>query len=244
MTKTEILEAINATIIPNDKQGITADSLNNVLTEIVNTIPESNESGSSSGITEEEIAKLFAGVINTVFEGSQEAIERQKRKNAELFNQILNGYIPMNLYCIVFGSDDLYFGKTDTVITSIIYDMNNYNGYYKFFFPSLSGMGLTDSTTAKSPCAEITLYSTGDAEVIFYDDYVDIGQCDMLTINTQLVTPLKMCGRFGVHKVWYIFSGTEYLGSISDGVASLMWLESHKLKLIDIDGNVKFIDII
>ena len=102
MTKTEILEAINATIIPNDKQGITADSLNNVLTEIVNTIPESNESGSSSGITEEEIAKLFAGVINTVFEGSQEAIERQKRENAELFNQILNGYIPMNLYCIVF----------------------------------------------------------------------------------------------------------------------------------------------
>lgn len=46
MTKAEILEAINATIRPNNQKGITAESLANILTEIVNA---SAESGGSSG---------------------------------------------------------------------------------------------------------------------------------------------------------------------------------------------------
>lgn len=42
MTRNEILEAINQTIVTNDKQGITAASLNNILTEIVNATPETD----------------------------------------------------------------------------------------------------------------------------------------------------------------------------------------------------------
>ena len=56
MTKTEILEAINATIIPNDKQGITADSLNNILTEIVNAMSEG--SGGSGYYIDMTLANL------------------------------------------------------------------------------------------------------------------------------------------------------------------------------------------
>lgn len=46
MTKNEIIEAINATIIPNGQKGITAESLANLLIEMVNATPEG---GSSSG---------------------------------------------------------------------------------------------------------------------------------------------------------------------------------------------------
>ena len=50
MTKAEILEAINATIRPNNQKGITAESLANILTEIVNASAESGGgSGGSSG---------------------------------------------------------------------------------------------------------------------------------------------------------------------------------------------------
>ena len=48
MTKAEILEAINATIAPNGQKGITAESLANILAEIVNATPEGG-SGSGSG---------------------------------------------------------------------------------------------------------------------------------------------------------------------------------------------------
>lgn len=45
MTKAEILEAINATIAPNNVKGITAESLANILTEIVNATPEGGSGG-------------------------------------------------------------------------------------------------------------------------------------------------------------------------------------------------------
>lgn len=45
MTKAEILEAINATIAPNGVKGITAESLANILTEIVNAAGEGGAGG-------------------------------------------------------------------------------------------------------------------------------------------------------------------------------------------------------
>lgn len=45
MTKQEILEAIDATIVPNDKKAITADSLANLLREMASATPESNGGG-------------------------------------------------------------------------------------------------------------------------------------------------------------------------------------------------------
>jgi hypothetical protein len=51
MTKAEILEAINATIAPNNVKGITAESLANILTEIVNATPEGGSGGAYIDMT-------------------------------------------------------------------------------------------------------------------------------------------------------------------------------------------------
>lgn len=45
MTKQEILEAIDATIVPNDKKAITADSLANLLREMASATPENSGNG-------------------------------------------------------------------------------------------------------------------------------------------------------------------------------------------------------
>ena len=45
MTKQEILEAIDATIVPNDKKAITADSLANLLREMASATPENSGDG-------------------------------------------------------------------------------------------------------------------------------------------------------------------------------------------------------
>lgn len=50
MNKNEIIEAIQQTIVPNGKKGITAESLANLLMEMVNATPE-GESGGSGSIT-------------------------------------------------------------------------------------------------------------------------------------------------------------------------------------------------
>lgn len=45
MTKQEILDAINNVIVTNNQKGITAESLANILTEIVNATPEGGSGG-------------------------------------------------------------------------------------------------------------------------------------------------------------------------------------------------------
>lgn len=60
MTKNEIIEAINATIIPNGQKGITAESLANLLIEMVNATPEGG-SGSSGQVV------FYLGLPNEEF---------------------------------------------------------------------------------------------------------------------------------------------------------------------------------
>ena len=45
MTKNELIEAINATIVPNGQKAITAESLANLLMEMVNATPEGENGG-------------------------------------------------------------------------------------------------------------------------------------------------------------------------------------------------------
>ena len=51
MTKKEIIEAINATIAPNNVKGITAEALANILTEIVTATPEGGSDSGSGALT-------------------------------------------------------------------------------------------------------------------------------------------------------------------------------------------------
>ena len=83
MNKTEILEAINATIAPNNVKGITAESLANILAEIVNATPE----GGSGGAGGEYIDMTFA---NPDFPESMELTPEAMAHNAELYAKMLN----------------------------------------------------------------------------------------------------------------------------------------------------------
>jgi hypothetical protein len=82
MTKAEILEAINATIAPNNVKGITAESLANILTEIVNATPE----GGSGGTGGEYIDMTMANPDD--FE-SDELSEEAKAHNSEVYTKLL-----------------------------------------------------------------------------------------------------------------------------------------------------------
>lgn len=74
MTKAEIIEAINATITANDEKAITAESLANILIEMVNATPEGGSGGGS-------------GNVKTVYLPTDaDLTSEEMAKNAELYN--------------------------------------------------------------------------------------------------------------------------------------------------------------
>ena len=74
MTKAEIIEAINATITANDEKAITAESLANILIEMVNATPEGGSGGGS-------------GNVKTVYlPMDADLTSEEMAKNAELYN--------------------------------------------------------------------------------------------------------------------------------------------------------------
>lgn len=79
MTKAEILEAINATIAPNGVKGITAESLANILTEIVNAAGEGGAGGEYIDMT----------MANPDDFESDELTEEAKAHNAEVYTKLL-----------------------------------------------------------------------------------------------------------------------------------------------------------
>lgn len=83
MTKNEIIEAINATIAANGQKAITAESLANLLTEMVNATPEGSSSGGGSGVT------FYLGNFDEATETFTQS-EAQKAHNAEMFNVVAN----------------------------------------------------------------------------------------------------------------------------------------------------------
>lgn len=78
MTKQEILEAINSTIATNGVKGITAESLANILTEIVNATPE----GGSGGSGGEYLDMTF------IDQETMELADSAKAHNAELYTKL------------------------------------------------------------------------------------------------------------------------------------------------------------
>lgn len=79
MTKNEIIEAINATIVTNGQKGITAESLANILLEMVNATPEG---GSGAGMP-----YVYMGSMN-MENGELSQTAEQKAHNAEVFQLV------------------------------------------------------------------------------------------------------------------------------------------------------------
>lgn len=91
MTKAEILEAINATIRPNNQKGITAESLANILTEIVNASAESGGgSGGSSGGGSGYYIDLT--LVDPTNPESMEVTPEAMAHNAQLYATLMSVY--------------------------------------------------------------------------------------------------------------------------------------------------------
>lgn len=126
MNKSEIIEAIQQTIIPNAQKGITAESLANLLIEIVNATPE-GDSGQIvfyMGMPTGEVDEIWDAPI---FEPNAE----QKAHNVEMFNSIKSlPYIPvitidMSEYYTQLVSEDS--GKD---ISGLKYNAAGFSGMY------------------------------------------------------------------------------------------------------------------
>lgn len=76
MTKNEIIEAINSTIMPNGQKGITAETLANILVEMANA--------SGGGVT------VYVGMVDAET-GAVTLTDEQKALNASAFRQIKEG---------------------------------------------------------------------------------------------------------------------------------------------------------
>ena len=99
MTKAEILEAINATIRPNNQKGITAESLANILTEMVNASAESGggSGGSSGGGSGYYIDFTLADPTNP---DSLEVTPEAMAHNAQLYATLMSVYNAGNMAAV------------------------------------------------------------------------------------------------------------------------------------------------
>lgn len=93
MTKNEIIEAINATIVTNGQKGITAESLANILLEMVNATTLYVYMGSGN---------IETGEISQTAE--------QKAHNAEVFQLVKDSEIPPTIALDMSGLYEAMFG--------------------------------------------------------------------------------------------------------------------------------------
>ena len=88
MNKTELIDAIQQVITPNGQKGITAESLANLLIEMVNATPEGGSGGSGqvvfyAGMPTEEVNEI-TGLTK------MSLTPEQKQHNAEMFTLVKN----------------------------------------------------------------------------------------------------------------------------------------------------------
>ena len=115
MTKEEIIAAIAETIAPNNIKGITADSLANILTEIVNA---SGESGGGSGSL---VVYIGQGDLET---GEMSQTAEQKAHNADVFKAVKSAEV---MPAISVEISEMYSGLTGAIVkASAISPMNLY----------------------------------------------------------------------------------------------------------------------
>lgn len=101
MTKQEILEAIDSTIVANDKKAITAESLANILREMVTATPEGGGSVEFLQLYFGDTYELYPTFSIPVFTPTGEKLN----KNIELYNTIKNSE---SLNLIVMDMCELY----------------------------------------------------------------------------------------------------------------------------------------
>lgn len=110
MTKAEIIEAINATIVPNKEKAITAELLANLLIEMANATPEGGGSDSGSGI--------LTLILGDIGDGSDLTAE-DKAHNAEVYNQYMTSATPLPVFAMGYPLTFSDFNSDGTLAFSI-----------------------------------------------------------------------------------------------------------------------------
>lgn len=126
MTKNEIIEAINATIASNGQKAITAESLANILIEMVNATPEGGSSSGGSGVMYLQFGYSDDGSSDMTF------TDAQKANNAaiyETFNRIADegaAFPPLFIDgypCVLNGFESDDSGVTAKIIFLVAFTM-------------------------------------------------------------------------------------------------------------------------
>lgn len=137
MTKAEVIEAINATIRPNGVKGITAESLANILTEIVNSSAEAGSgSGSSSGGGGGYYIDLT--LANPDDAESMELTADAMAHNASVYNALVVGLVNVD-YSSAAPITLLVEGLAFSQIVSTIPAQDELNSLRAYFFLPLTG---------------------------------------------------------------------------------------------------------
>lgn len=95
MNRNELIEAIQQTIVPNGKKGITAESLANLLMEMVNATPEGGNGGSGSitffcGLMSENIHEATGKVI-------ADLTQEEREHNVKMFETFKTAQVKMSI---------------------------------------------------------------------------------------------------------------------------------------------------
>ena len=132
MNRNELIEAIQQTIVPNGKKGITAESLANLLMEMVNATPEGGSGGSGQIV-------FYAGTPNedvTEFVLTPE----QKAHNAEMVQVIKDSPIAL---CASLDLTDMMLADMGEEYADVDFTGVKYNFYCAntMYFPAhLAGL--------------------------------------------------------------------------------------------------------
>lgn len=104
--KEKLIEAINATIVPNDEKAITAESLANLLIEMVEAMGEGGSSAGGAGVV------FYAGSINIETAETMQTAE-QKAHNAEMFQIFANSPMGVPVSVNLNAALEAQFGVSD-----------------------------------------------------------------------------------------------------------------------------------
>ena len=104
MNKEELIEAINATIVPNNVKGITAESLANLLTEMVNA----SGGGTGGGVV------FYVGSVDMdTLEATQSP--EQMAHNAEMFKLVADSPMGVPVAINLNGLYEAQFGVSEGI---------------------------------------------------------------------------------------------------------------------------------
>jgi hypothetical protein len=145
MNKQEIIEAIEATIVANGQKGITAESLANLLIEMVNATPEGGGN-----------ANYYTLSIGFGLDGSVPLTEEEKAHNAELY-ATLTALDPMDT-----------INHPPVFVLGLPTYWAYYEGQLQFLLSFTTNMN--SEGMLMGVCYYITLNSDGSIEVSFVEE--------------------------------------------------------------------------